>query len=360
MNKILIAFGTRPELIKLAPLINEFRSRNLREKLFVVNTNQHKDFIQQDLNYFEIEVDYEFNLSRNNDSLSLLNGLLLLEFNQLKNRLGLLKISIDMVIAQGDTCTSFSAAQFAFYEKLAFVHIEAGLRTYDFNQPFPEEFYRKTISSITKLHFAPTINAQKKLLAEGIPKSSICVTGNTVIDNLKHIKNLREFKANRNPDKEMILITIHRRENVKDNFHSILNRLVQYVKNNPSRSFVWIDNPGYRMADQIGDFKNLTVTPPITFFEMLELYKCAELIITDSGGIQEEAAYLGIPTLLFRTKTERIEGIESGISKYIEDSDIDLDVLIDQLNKNRQETFNPIYGDGNASKRIVDELLKRF
>lgn len=359
MHKILIVFGTRPELIKLAPIINEFCMRNQRERLYIINTNQHKDFMQQDLDYFQIDIDHQFKLNRSDDSLSLLNGLLLLEFNELKLKLKDLNITIDTIIGQGDTCTSFSAAQYAFYEKIPFIHIEAGLRTDDFSQPFPEEFFRKTISTIAAMHFAPTINAEKKLINEGISANSIVVAGNTVIDNLRQFKNITEFKNINIAENKLVLITIHRRENIKNNLQLIANRIIHYVKNNPAKSFIWIDNPGYKIECNISvQLTNLKIIQPVSFFEMIEFYKRAQLIITDSGGIQEEAAYLGIPTLLFRTKTERIEGINSGISKYFEDSDNDLDSVIKMLNNNRQTEFNIIYGDGYASKRIVDYLLE--
>lgn len=360
MHKILIVFGTRPELIKLAPIINEFRMRNQRERLYIINTNQHKDFIQQDLDYFQIDVDHQFKLNRNDDSLSLLNGLLLLEFNELKSKLKDQNIDIDAIIGQGDTCTSFSSAQYAFYEKIPFIHIEAGLRTDDFSQPFPEEYFRKTISTIAAMHFAPTIIAEKKLINEGISASSIVVTGNTVIDNLRQFKNINEFKNINIEDKKLVLITIHRRENIKNNLPLITNRIIHYIKNNPDKSFIWIDNPGYKIEPSINiQLTNLKIVQPVSFFEIIEFYKRAQLIITDSGGIQEESAYLGIPTLLFRTKTERVEGINSGISKYIEDSDNDLDSVIKGLNENRQTEFNTIYGDGYASKRIVDLLIEK-
>ncbi|MDP1726958.1 MAG: UDP-N-acetylglucosamine 2-epimerase (non-hydrolyzing) [Bacteroidota bacterium] len=358
MHKILIVFGTRPELIKLAPIINEFCKRNLRERLYIINTNQHKDFLQQDLDYFHIDVDHQFKLNRNDDSLSLLNGLLLLEFNELKSKLKDLKITIDAILGQGDTCTSYSAAQYAFYEKTPFIHIEAGLRTDDLCQPFPEEYFRKMISTITAIHFAPTAYAEKKLINEGIAANSIVVTGNTVIDNLKQLKNINEFKNIKTEDNKLVLITVHRRENIKNNLPLITKRIIHYIKNNPDKSFIWVDNPGYKIEPNISiQLNNLKIIQPVSFFEMIEFYKRAQLIITDSGGIQEEAAYLGIPTLLFRTKTERIEGIISGISKYIEDSDNDLDSVIKALNKNRLTKFNTIYGDGNASKRIVDILI---
>lgn len=361
MNKILLVFGTRPELIKLAPIINEYRKRNQRKRLYVINTSQHKHFTQEDLNYFQIDIDFQFKLERNNDSLSLLNGLLLLEFDKLKQKLNKLNITIDAIIAQGDTCTAFSSALFSFYETIPFFHIEAGLRTEDLSQPFPEEFFRKTISCITSIHFAPTKASEKNLINEGVDLNSILVTGNTGIDNLKHLNNLNEHKDFNIVNNKLVLLTIHRRENIKNNLQSIIHRITYYIKNNPDKSFLWIDNPGFKIKNCINmKFDNLKIIQPISFIEMVKIYKKSQLIITDSGGIQEEAAYLGIPTLLFRTKTERIEGIDTGISKYIEDSDIDLDYVIKELNNNIDKTnFKTIYGDGDASMRIVDYLTEK-
>lgn len=356
MHKLLLVFGTRPELIKLAPIIHEFQSRNERDRLFIVNTNQHKDFIQADLEYFKIDVDHHFNLTRDNDSLSLLNGLLLLEFNRLKSILTEQKIKLEAIIGQGDTCTSFASAHYAFYEGIPFLHVEAGLRTNDFGEPFPEEYFRKTISTISTFHFAPTLHAEQMLIAEGIPEKSIVLTGNTVIDNLRQLKNSTKLDTFKHTEHPLILITIHRRENIKENLAAITDRILHYVSSNPDKSFVWISNPGYKI-DVHSTLSNLSLVQPVSFFEMIEYYKCAQLIITDSGGIQEEAAYLGIPTLLFRTKTERIEGITSGISKYIEESDDHLDSIITNLTKHQSSDYNPIYGDGYASKRIVDFVL---
>jgi len=362
MNKILIVFGTRPELIKLAPVIDEFTKRNQRESLYIVNSNQHEDFIMQDIGYFQIDIDHQFKLTRKNECLSYLNGLLLLEFHELKLKLSKLKIKPDAIIAQGDTCTSYTAALFSFYENIPFIHVEAGLRTYDFNQPFPEEYYRKTISSIANIHFAPTLTAKQNLIAEGFDPTSIIVTGNTVIDNLTKYIHGSKFQYNNIKKEALILITIHRRENINNNLKVIINRIVFYCQKHPDKSFLWIDNPGYKIENKFENhIRNLKIIQPVSFLEMMNLYKKAELIITDSGGIQEEAGYLGIPTLIFRNKTERIEGIQLGISKYFEEKDNDLNLVISTLKFNGNTKFNTIYGDGYASKRIVDFMIdKRF
>lgn len=355
MNKILIVFGTRPELIKLAPIINEFQARNQRDRIFIVNTAQHGVVMQKDIVDFNIDIDYEFTLNRTDDSLSHLNGLLLLEFYKLNAALRKRNITIKSIMGQGDTCTTFSSAQFAFYEHIPFLHVEAGLRTYDFHEPFPEEYYRKTISTLSHIHFAPTVKAKENLISEGIPSKRIFLIGNTVIDNLRI--HFQDHSFQHPVQDGIVLITIHRRENIKETIHTIINRILTYCKNTPEQTFVWIDNPGYKIQPLIQtQLDNLFLIPPVSFKEMMNLYKKTSLIITDSGGIQEEAAYLGIPTVIFRTKTERIEGICKGIAKYIDDCDDQLDLLIDELNRKNACGFNTIYGDGFASNRIVDLL----
>jgi UDP-N-acetylglucosamine 2-epimerase (non-hydrolysing) len=353
MNKTLLVFGTRPELIKLAPVIKEFSLRGMREKLFIVYTNQHSNYVNQDIDYFNILIDYQFDLKREGDSLSLLNGLLLLEFEVMFKKVKSNGIFFSTLIVQGDTCSTFAAAQFAFYERIPVLHIEAGLRTFDFNEPFPEEYYRKSISSFAQVNFAPTILAQKNLLNEGVNPSSIVVCGNTSIDNLCNLKLTIDDETKT----KLILITIHRRENMKKRIEIIINRIIKMVENNPSKSFVWIDNPGYKLISKLNSRpKNLQVIQPLAFSEMIKFYEKTELIITDSGGIQEEAAFLGIPVILFRKQTERIEGNLSGISKYFEDGDEHLETLITQLKEKEIPQFNPIYGDGKAAMRIVDFL----
>jgi UDP-N-acetylglucosamine 2-epimerase (non-hydrolysing) len=359
MNKFIIIFGTRPELIKLAPIIHEFKNRNLRNRLYIVNSNQHPELVKKDFDYFRIDVDHEFRLKRDCDNLTKLNGLLMMEFHALKLKLHRSGIQIRSLIAQGDTATTYCSAMFSYYEKIPFFHVEAGLRTNDFNQPFPEEYYRKTISSLATTHFAPTLTAQQNLITECISRDSIIVTGNTVIDNLKKHISDNDITWDRPTRDGLVLITIHRRENRMYNIASICSRIIYFCENHPQKNFLWLTHPGFTIKQYIDKHPdNLTIANPVSFLEMLNLYQRTNLIITDSGGIQEEASYLGIPTLLFRTKTERIEGINSGISKYLKDEDNDLDLVMDALNMKRQRSFNTIYGDGKASKRIVDYLVK--
>lgn len=353
MSKFLICFGTRPELIKLAPIINEFKSRNKRDLLFVVNCHQHPDLLKSEILFFNIDIDYQFHFERDCSDLSRLNGILMTEFYKLKQHLAYLNIKTNFIIVQGDTATTFCASLFAFYEKIKLIHIEAGLRTNDYNHPFPEEFYRKTISSVASVHFTPTEESQSNLLNEGVAPDSIIITGNTVIDNLIN-HNSNDSDSN----KDLVLITIHRRENIISNFNNISERIIKFCENHINLNFLWITHPNNSKENVIKtNPKNLQIIDSVSYSEMLNLYKKTGLIITDSGGIQEEASYLGIPVLLFRKKTERIESINCGISKYINDENIDLNIFINEHKLLNNNKFKTIFGKGNASKIIVDYLL---
>lgn len=356
MKKFLICFGTRPELIKLAPVINEFKHRKKRDLLYIVNANQHKDLLKSEIDFFGIDIDYQFHFTRDCSDLSKLNGSLLIEFFKLKQNLLQYNIEIVLVIVQGDTATTFSASLFAFHEKIKLIHIEAGLRTNDINNPFPEEFYRKTISSIAAVNFSPTKESRKNLITEGVSPNSIIITGNTVIDNLIKYEN-----KDKNLNKNLVIITIHRRENLENNFNIILKQILRLCEINKNLSFLWITHPNNSVENLLNKtLENLKIIKSVTYSEMLNLYNSTVLVITDSGGIQEEASYFNIPVLVFRKKTERIESIKCGISKYLNDENIDLNTLINEKKWNLSNKHKTIYGKGNASKIIVDYLLNNF
>jgi UDP-N-acetylglucosamine 2-epimerase (non-hydrolysing) len=360
MNKLLIVFGTRPELIKLLPVIHEFTKRGLRKHLYIVNANQHKELLQKELAYFQLKVDYTFQLNRENDHLTLLNGLLLLEFEKLQQKFTKKKIHILAAIAQGDTCTTFSTAQFCFYEKIPFVHVEAGLRTGDFENPFPEEFYRKTIASIADVHFAPTAIAKKNLLMEGISSTCVFQTGNTVIDHLKKYIPQKENQALSLAEKKIVLITIHRRENRDAKLDSIMKSIISLAKKNSQKTFVWIKHPSMPISTALTIPYNMKFIAPVSYVEMCGWYQKTAMIITDSGGIQEEATFLGIPTLICRLKTERVEGIELGTAQYLTNKNISIDSIINEYGKKSNTKSQQIYGDGNASKKIVDMVFTKY
>lgn len=357
MHKLILAFGTRPELIKLAPLIKVFETRGERSRLFLVNTGQHRELeaIARD---FGIETDYCFQLERQNDSLSLLNGLLLLEFDKLRKYFNENNIRPHALIAQGDTCSTVASAQFALYERIPFIHIEAGLRTGDFEEPFPEEYLRKVISMNASLHFAPTVLAANNLIAENIPADRIFVTGNTVIDNLVETAE-NEQDLSTIAREELVLVTIHRRENIYHRMDFIVQTILGYCTAHPEKQFLWIDNPGYKIASRIPALPvNLSIHETVNFAEMLQYYKKAQLIITDSGGIQEEACYMGVPVLVMRKKTERTESIDAGLAKYFEVSDTDLNQVIACLNTNNGPHAKNLYGDGTAAQKIYAEIIQ--
>jgi UDP-N-acetylglucosamine 2-epimerase (non-hydrolysing) len=358
-NKLLILFGTRAELIKLAPIVREFQRRGLRDLLHIVSSGQHQTLVHEDLIYFEIQLDHQFSLQRDSDSLLQLQGQLLLELQAMHMQLQEQAVCISAVIAHGDTCTTFCAAQYAFYENIPFVHIEAGLRTHDFAEPFPEEYYRKTISTIAAVHCAPTAIARENLLAEGVAAEAILVTGNTAIDNLSKL----DFgeSASQILQAATVIVTIHRRENIRLHLPEIIAQVAAYCAQNPDMTFVWIDNPGYKIEQHLPTgIPNLQLISPVAFAQMLEWYATAQLVITDSGGLQEEASFLRIPTLLFRKKTERLEGIEAGIAKYIGAEMQNLRQILDEFQQVDWTRGHKLYGDGKAAEMIVDAILERF
>jgi UDP-N-acetylglucosamine 2-epimerase len=236
--------------------------------------------------------------------------------------------------------------------------VEAGLRTDDLQNPFPEEYFRKTISQTASVHLTPTATATERLIAEGVDPETIIESGNTVIDNLRQFYT--EESNDESAPKNLILVTIHRRENIHGNLKNIISRIGKFAKESPEIKFEWLDNPGYKIAPDLKEAPaNLRVIPPLSFKEMLEVYKKTKLIITDSGGIQEEAAFLGIPVLICREKTERPEGVAMGISKYMDSSDEMLEDILSEMTKKIQPGFNNIYGDGFAAQRIADFLERK-
>jgi UDP-N-acetylglucosamine 2-epimerase (non-hydrolysing) len=360
MEHILIVFGTRPEWIKILPVIREFTLRGLREKLFIVNTHQHEELLNEEVIQSGIQINHHFSGRRDSVSLNQLTGLLMSEFHHLKRKLDELGIKTNLVLAQGDTATTFCSALFAFHEQLPFYHIEAGLRTYDFSQPFPEEFYRKTITSMAAFHFAPTDEAIQNLIQEDVDPTKILLTGNTVIDNLIFYQQKHNLIRETTPVPR-VLITVHRRENQNGKFDHIFSHIDRLCRNNPDHSFTWISHPGLSLEDRRPFLPgNLDVSKPLSYLEMISLYHVTSLIITDSGGIQEEAAFLGIPLIILRSKTERKEGINEGISVYFDDTDTDLPALMHQMNAVKKPGTSFMYGKGQASAIIVDTLLKKI
>ena len=304
MRTILVVFGTRPEVIKLFPVIIQLKKLNYN--IVLCNTEQQKDLSRQALKLFGLKPDYRLSVMKNNQSLADTQASILKKLNIIleQNR-------FDAVIVQGDTLSAFCGALAGFYKHLPIFHIEAGLRTHDINEPFPEEAYRKMISCISALHFAPSVQAKKNLIQEGISKNTIFVTGNTIVDalkyyqqNLQHLTEQKLQQKNIISDKKNILITIHRRENhVK--IRQILSGIKKLSHNFQQYRYIVLlhPNPNVKSAilQELANVKNIFLIEPLNYDELIGL------IMTDSGGIQEEAAYLGISTVILRDKTERQE-----------------------------------------------------
>lgn len=378
-KKILIIFGTRPEAIKLAPLILALKKEKAFQAITCV-TAQHRQMLDQVLSFFRIKPDIDLSLMKPNQSLEELTASVILKITPV-----IKKFSPDIVIVQGDTTTAFVSSLAAFYNKIPVGHVEAGLRTNDLNLPFPEELNRQLVSRIAQFNFAPTDTAVKDLLAEGIKKSTIYKTGNTVVDainlGLKIIKNNRPLRRkldkwfhdtiDTNNDlisnrKKMVLITGHRRESFGKGFQEICSAIKKLSTLFPSHQFVYpvhlnpnVQKPVYKL---LGKIKNIILIDPVDYPNMLFLMSKSYLILTDSGGIQEEAPSLKIPVLVMRDKTERPEGVKIGCCKLVGNSrnkivSITKKVLQSpKLYRSMQCGKNP-YGDGKASEKIV-KILK--
>jgi UDP-N-acetylglucosamine 2-epimerase (non-hydrolysing) len=375
--KIMLVFGTRPEAIKMAPVFNALKAKPKKFELKICVTSQHRKMLDQVLKIFKMKPDIDLNIMKKNQCLTNLTALILKKMKNIFN-----KYKPDVVLVHGDTTTSMATSIAAFYHSIPVGHVEAGLRTYNLNAPFPEEFNRQITSKIARWHFTPTKLSKKNLLLEGINKNVITVTGNTIIDalylildqidqdvvykNNLIIKLNKILKFNLVQDK-YILITAHRRENFGNGFLQICSALRQLAKNYPNVHFVYpvhlnpnVLNPVTKI---LGNIKNIHLVKPQDYVSFVFLMKNAYFILTDSGGIQEEAPSLGKPVLLMRELTERPEGVNSGTTKLIgsnrkgivkEVSKILNDI---KYYKSISVSHNP-YGDGLASNRIANVLSK--
>jgi UDP-N-acetylglucosamine 2-epimerase (non-hydrolysing) len=369
--KILIVFGTRPEAIKMAPLVHAFRANPSFETIVCV-TAQHRQMLDQVLNIFEITPDVDLNLMRaGQDLFDVTSAVLLGMRNILKTH------KPDAVLVHGDTTTAYAAATAAFYAGIPVGHVEAGLRTHNILSPFPEEFNRQVVSKIAKWHFAPTESSRQNLLAERTPDSNITVTGNTVIDALfwvlKRIENnpakrsqLEAFLNQRLAfgwtKHRFVLITGHRRENFGDGFLAICAAICQLAEKHPEVHFVYpvhlnpnVQKPVYEL---ISSQANIHLIDPLEYEPFVFLLKHAYLVLTDSGGIQEEAPSLGKPVLVMREVTERPEAVEAGTVRLVGADTTKIVRYVSELLSDdtayaiMSKAHNP-YGDGLAAERIT-------
>jgi len=361
MKNIAVVFGTRPEAIKLAPVILELKKNPKLFNVIVLNTEQQKELSNQALGFFNITADIKLDVMRPNQSLSELQSNLMRALNDVYAN-----NDIDATIVQGDTMTVFCAALVSFYHKKPVYHVEAGLRSYNLFEPFPEEAMRTMTARISDLHFCPNDENRDMLLLENIPESKILVTGNTVIDALyclpeTELKQAKDFFATHNIGEKIILVTVHRRENHGERLGEIISALQVLAEKYPDYSFVLPVHPNPNVKERVisglSPYKNVTLFPPLEYPQLVYLIQNAELILTDSGGIQEEATAFGTPPLVLRYETERQKGVDVGFAKLV---GADKELIIREADKvlaaRAAKTPLQIYGDGKASERIVNKL----
>jgi len=360
--KILCVFGTRPEAIKMAPVVYELNKHPESMNVRVCVTGQHREMLDQVLELFHIQPHHDLNVMEEDQSLSEVTSNVLTRFKAV-----LLKENPEWVLVQGDTTTAMAVSLSAFYRHIKIGHVEAGLRTWEKQHPFPEEINRKIVDMLSDLHFAPTETARQNLLREGIDEKTILVTGNTVIDALQWISRL-PFKSKTDfGDKRLLLVTAHRRENFGkplDNICAALRQIAEDYRDSVHIVYPVHLNPNVQKSVRsvLGEVANVTLLPPVDYLQMIHFMKQSYLVLTDSGGIQEEAPGLGKPVLVLREFTERPEAVEAGTVKVI---GTDTDVIVREtqrlLNDSAEyqrmaQAVNP-YGDGHAAKRIVAALL---
>ncbi|MBQ3226123.1 MAG: UDP-N-acetylglucosamine 2-epimerase (non-hydrolyzing) [Clostridia bacterium] len=367
--KVMTVFGTRPEAIKMAPLVKELESREEIESIVCV-TAQHRQMLDQVLARFSIVPDYDLDIMQTAQTLSGITSKSLVGLEDVMKQ-----VAPDIVLVHGDTSTTFAGALAAFYCQIKVGHVEAGLRTYDKYSPFPEEMNRKLTTALTDIYFAPTQNNKENLLRELVDEDLIYITGNTVIDAIRatveenyQFKN--EFLQNFDfEDKRVILVTAHRRENLGEPLENICRAILRTVDAHPDTCVIYPVhlNPKVRetVFSLLGEHPRIHLIEPLDVEELHNLMARAYLVMTDSGGLQEEAPSLGKPVLVLRSETERPEAVAAGTVKIAGVVENDIFSLADELLSDKAEydkmshAVNP-YGDGFASRRTVDAILYYF
>lgn len=366
--KVLTIFGTRPEAIKMIPIIKEMQNNdNIISEVCV--TAQHRQMLDQVLSIFNIKPEYDLNIMTENQTLTKITTEVLLGLEQI-----LKKSKPDLILVHGDTTTTFVGALAAFYHKIKIGHVEAGLRTYNKYEPFPEELNRKLTGAICDIHFAPTIYSKQNLLKENINEKDIFVTGNTVIDIIKttvekdYIFNFEKLNKI-DYTKKIITITAHRRENFGKPLENICSAILDIVNNNENVEVVYSVhyNPLVRdtVHKMLRDNKKIHLTDPLDIKDMHNLINKSYFVMTDSGGLQEEVPSFKKPVLVLRNVTERQEGLKANVLKLVGTERLDIINAVNMLIKDNKEyakmtnTNNP-FGDGLASKRVINAVLYHF
>lgn len=365
MKKVMLVFGTRPEAIKMCPVVKELNSRK-GIKTVVCVTGQHRQMLDQVLDTFDVVPDYDLCIMKPQQTLFDITTLILTKIKDV-----LEKERPDVVLVHGDTSTTFVTALACFYLQIPVGHVEAGLRTYDLYAPYPEEFNRQATSIISKFNFAPTEKAKQNLLNEGKDPSTIFVTGNTVIDALK--TTVKSYYTHPELDwaksGRLIFITAHRRENLGEPMHHMFRAIKRVMNEYPDLKAIYPIhmNPAVRKAadEELSNFDRIHLIEPVEVFDCHNLMAHSHLILTDSGGIQEEAPSLGVPVLVMRDKTERPEGIAAGTLRLVGTHEDTIYRTFKELLENKliyesmSKASNP-YGDGHASERIANILSEKL
>lgn len=372
MNKknILVVFGTRPEVIKLAPVIIELRKYPQKYNVVICNTEQQKELSNQTLAYFDLKADINLDVMRPDQTLIGVQTRILSALDRVYS-----ENNFDATIVQGDTMTVLCGALASFYNKIPVFHVEAGLRSYDIYEPFPEEVMRQMTTRVAELNFAPTEKNRQALLKENIDDAKIHVVGNTVIDALfclsdETLKTAEKFYISNgiNIDDKLVLITAHRRENHGERIDRIIDAIKYLVEKFTDHTFIIPVHPNpnvkIKIHERLGEYNNVKLLTPLDYPYLVYLMKNAKLILTDSGGIQEEAPSFGCPTLVMRYETERQEGIDAGVSTlvgadYEKIISLSEKILSDTWVNTRLKATNP-YGDGTSAKQILDIMDKYF
>ncbi len=377
-KKVLVLFGTRPEAIKLAPIIREFEENLDYFETKVCITSQHKEILQQVLDIFGVRVDFDLDIMEEAQTLFQITSKILLRLEAVLD-----EFKPDLVLVHGDTTTTFASALGAFYKKIKIAHVEAGLRSFDIYHPFPEEANRKLTSSITNFFFAPTENSQQNLINEGVKKSQILVTGNSIIDALNYslsqissslelqnriLNSIEKSGFKISKSRRFILVTAHRRESFGKSFLEIIEA-IREIANLADVDILYPVHPNpevkNRVYEHLGGVKNIYLIKPVDYFSFIYLMSRAYLILSDSGGVQEEAPSLNRPLLLLRDTTERPEVIKSGAVKVVGTKreriiSETLKLLSDKKQYQKMAKAKNPYGDGKTAKRIVKFLRENL
>ncbi len=373
MIKLLFIYGTRPEAIKLAPLI--YGSRTSKDiETIVCTTAQHRDMVDQIESLLNLRPDVDLNLMQANQSLSDLTSRAIEALSKV-----IQKAQPDAVVVQGDTTTAMAGALCAFYERVPVAHVEAGLRTGDIYAPFPEEVNRLLISKIARWHFAPTRRAEGNLMLEGIAREAVYVTGNTAIDTLQYVgerltdnsnplpnANHADGKPSTKLEERLILVTAHRRESFAQDFPSICRALMRVVDEHENLRIIYPVHPNpnvVRQVDKLLSHPRINLIKPLRYDQLIYLLQRVWLVITDSGGIQEEAPSLGKPVLVLREVTERVEAIEAGTAKLVGTNTEQIVQAVRELMNDpslyrKMGTAKNPFGDGKAAIRILERLYR--